>query len=81
MECFRNVVNVVGVESRNRDSSVTRHVDVVVTLQLFDLVGAESGVGEHANLTGDVAPIVSAAVLGQLLHQTRAHINDSSRHV
>lgn len=44
------------------------------------LLGLQTGVGEHADLAGDVGPVVLAAELLQVLAEQGAHLNDAISH-
>ena len=46
----------------------------------IDLLGGQSGVGEHSALLGDVRPVARGARLLQVLHQQGAHVLDALRH-
>lgn len=81
VEGLGDVVDVVGVEAGNRDSSVSGHVDGVLFLELLDLLGAETSISKHTDLGGEVTPVVSAAVILQFLDHARPHLLDSTRHV
>lgn len=73
MESRGNVVQVVSVQTGDRNTTISSHIDVVVVLEFVDLLGGETSVGEHANLAGHVAPVVSAAVVLELLDEARSH--------
>jgi len=55
------VFDVAGVEAGDGDSSVHGHVDGVLLSELVDHVMVEAGEGEHADLRGDVIPVVLGA--------------------
>ena len=80
MEALRTVLEVVGVETGKRDSSVHGHVDSVLLSQLVDHRLGQTGIGEHANLRSDVVPVVLVAQVGQSLLKSGSHLSDSSRH-
>jgi hypothetical protein len=44
------------------------------------LLGLQTSVGEHANLAGDVGPVVLAAKLLEVLAEQGAHLNDAVSH-
>lgn len=44
------------------------------------LLGLQTGVGEHANLAGDVGPVVLTAELLEVLAQESAHLDDTVSH-
>lgn len=81
VECLSNSINVVRIKTGNRNSAITRHVNMVVILKHIDLLRAEACVSEHANLTGDMTPIVSASISFEFFNQSTSHFLDSSRHV
>lgn len=54
---------------------------MVVVLERINLLRAEACVSEHANLTGDMTPIVSASISLEFFNQSSSHFLDSSRHV
>jgi len=80
VEALRTVLEVVGVESGKRDSSVHGHVDSVLLSQLVDHRLGQTGIGEHANLRSNVVPVVLVAQVGQSLLKSGSHLSDSSRH-
>ena len=49
--------------------------------ELVHLLGLEAGVGEHADLAGDVAPVVLAAELLEVLLEQGAHLDDAVGHL
>lgn len=49
--------------------------------QLIHLLGGQAGVGEHADLAGDVAPVVLAAELLEVLLEEGAHLDDAVGHL
>ena len=81
MESFGDVVEVLGVEASDGDTSIHGHVDVILLAQLVDLVLVETGEGEHADLAGDVAPVVLVSEGSQFLNKTMAHSVHTSRHI
>ena len=81
MESLCNIVQVMSVQTSNRDSSISCHVDVVIVLQGVYLIGRQTSVSEHANLGGDMRPIVSTAMSSELINKSRSHFLHSGRHV
>ena len=67
-------------DAGNRDSAVFGSVDAVLLCELVHLFGSEASVGEHANLAGDVGPVVLATQLFKVLLQQGAHGDDSVGH-
>jgi hypothetical protein len=70
VECLGDEVQVVSVQSCDRDSAITCHVDVAIFLKLLNLISVETGISEHSDLTGDVTPIMSASMILELPNQT-----------
>ena len=54
---------------------------MVVVLERVYLLGGKTSVSEHANLTSNVAPVVSAAVVFEFLHEASSHFLHAARHV
>jgi hypothetical protein len=52
----------------------------VLLSQLRHLLGGQAGVREHADLAGDVAPVVLAAQLLEVVLEQGAHLDDAVRH-
>lgn len=52
------VLDVGGGDTSNGDTAVHGGIDGVLLSELLDLLGLESGVAEHADLGGDVLPVV-----------------------
>ena len=81
MEGIGNVVKVARVEASNRDAAVHGHVHCVLLSEFVDLVLVEASVSEHANLIGNVRPVVLVSKSFKLGNQTRSHLCHTSRHV
>ena len=80
MEGISDVVNVLGVDTADTDSTILSHVDSILSSQLVhDLLG-EASVAEHANLVLNVLPAVRAASVLQLLHDSVPHGHHAARH-
>lgn len=58
---LRHLGEVVRVETGDGNAAIRRHIEVVLLSHLGDHVGRAASVGEHANLVGNVAPVVRAA--------------------
>lgn len=80
MERTSNVVDVVGVESGDGDSSVHGHVDGVLLSELGDHVLVEAGEGEHTDLRGNVIPVVLVAKGSEAVLESRSHGSHSVGH-
>jgi len=80
VEGTSNVVDVVGVEASNGDSSVHGHVDGVLLSKLVDHVLAESGEGEHTNLRDNVIPVVLISEGGEASVEGSSHLSHSVGH-
>lgn len=78
VEVLSDIVEVLGVETSDGDSTIHRHVDVVVLTECVDLILVKTSVGKHANLAGDVAPVVLVAQVFQLLDKTMAHLGHAA---
>ena len=74
MEGIRNVVEVLCVEAGDGNTTVHCHVDGVVLAELVNHVFVQSSECEHADLIGDVAPIVLISHLFELAAETNAHV-------
>lgn len=75
------MVNVGGGDASNGDTAVLGQVDGVLLGQLLDLIGLETGKGEHANLVGDVRPVLLGAELLELSAEELAHGDDAVGHL
>ena len=74
------VLNIVRVQASHADAAVLGHVHVVLLAQRQDLLLAEAGEREHADLIGDVVPCAGSLELVELLLQRLAHLDDAARH-
>lgn len=81
VEGLSNVSDVVCVEAGDRDTAISGHVDSVLLAELINLVSVETSVGEHADLAGEMAPVVLVANILKSVSQTGAHLGDAARHV
>jgi len=80
VEGTSNVVDVVGVEASNGDSSVHGHVDGVLLSELGDHIFAESSEGEHTNLRDNVIPVVLISEGGEAGVEGSSHLSHSGGH-
>ena len=78
MECRGDVVEVLGVETSDGDTAIGSHVDGKSLAELSDLLLVKTSVGEHANLAGNVAPVVLVAKFLQLGDEARAHVSHTT---
>lgn len=74
------VLDIVRVQASHADTAVLSHVDVVLLAQRQDLLLAEAGEGEHADLVGDVVPRAGSLELVELLLERLAHLDDAAGH-
>jgi len=77
VESFRNVIKVATVKSSDGDSSVHGHVDGVLLTELVDHILVKTSEGKHADLRGDVIPVVYAAVAFKGGLKSRSHLSHS----
>jgi len=57
LDTVSNVINVLGGNTADRDSSVLSHVNVMLLNHSLGLLNGKSGEREHTNLGGDMSPI------------------------
>lgn len=81
MESFSNIINVLGVQTTERNSTICSHVNVMLILQFINLFGGQTSVSEHTNLVGHMTPVMSASSSLQLGNQSCSHIFNSCRHI
>lgn len=72
--------DVLAGDASNADAAVLGGVDGVLLGKLGHLLGGQAGVGEHADLAGDVAPVVLAAKLLEVVLEQGAHLDDAVGH-
>lgn len=72
--------DIVASDTGNRDTAILGGVDGVLLGQLVHLLGAQASVGEHANLAGDVGPVVLGAELLKVLLEEGTHGDNSVGH-
>lgn len=73
--------NVLARDTSNGDSAVLGSIHAVLLGQLVHLLRGQAGVGEHADLAGDVGPVVLGAELLEVLFEESAHGDDAVGHV
>jgi hypothetical protein len=81
---FSKSLNITGCDARNRETSVLCAIDRVLSklagftsqqiltyllCKLVHLLRGEAGIGEHANLVGNVAPVMLRSEIFQVLLQ------------
>ena len=71
---------VLGRDAGDGDAAVLGQVDGELLGETLNLLLVEAGEAEHADLVGDVLPVVNRALLSQVLHQAAAHCDDSVGH-
>jgi len=81
VESVSDVVQVLSVQTGDGDTAIHSHVNGVLFAELVNLVLVQAGEGEHANLVGNVAPVVLVADGGQLVAEAVAHFLHAARHV
>ena len=74
VEVLGDIAEVLGVETSDGDTTVHCHVDVMLFTKFVNLILVETSVSKHANLVGDVAPVVLVAQILQLLDKALAHV-------
>jgi len=67
-------------DTSNTDSSILGRIDAVFRRELVHLLLCKSSVGEHADLVGDMVPVVLAAQLLEVLLEECAHGDDAVSH-
>lgn len=73
-------LNIARRDTRHRDPAILRGIHRVLLRQHVHLLRVEAGVGEHADLAGDVAPVVLGSEVLEVLLEERAHRDDAVRH-
>lgn len=73
-------LDVVRCDTCNRDSAILGGVNRVLLGESGHLLWGQSGIGEHANLRGDVAPVVLAAESLEVLLEESTHLDDTVGH-
>lgn len=73
-------LDIASSDTGDTDSAVLGGIHAVLLGKSVHLLRLESGVGEHTNLASDVAPVVLAAELLEVLLQQGAHSDDAVRH-
>jgi len=73
-------LHVAGCDTSDGDTAVLGSVDGVLLGQSIHLLRLQTGEGEHADLAGDVRPVVFAAESLEVLAQEGAHLDDAVGH-
>lgn len=73
-------LDIVGCDARNRDTAVLGCVDGVLLSKGGHLLGRKASVGEHADLAGDVGPVVLGAELLKVVLEESTHLDDAVSH-
>lgn len=73
--------NVVRGDTGDGDTAITSGVDGVLLCELVHLLGSQASVGEHADLVGDVVPVVLGAELLKVGLEEGAHLDDAVGHI
>lgn len=74
------VSDVLASDTRDGDTSILGQVNGVVLGDLLYLLGLEAGVSEHADLVGDVRPVVLGTERLELPTEQLAHGDDAVGH-
>ena len=77
LDTVGNVIDVLGGDTTDRDSSVLGHVDVMLLNHSLRLLDSKSSEREHTNLGGDVRPISLGSVLLERSAKSFSHGKDS----
>ena len=80
MKSFRNICDIRRVQPCNRNPTIRGHVYVVILCQFDDLCFCEPSISKHANLIGDVGPVMWRAKVCEVLYNLVSHIFDTRRH-
>ena len=72
--------DVLGGDAGDGDAAVLGGVNAELGCQLVHLRGGQAGVGEHADLAGDVAPVVLGTELLKVVLEDGAHGDDAVGH-
>lgn len=80
VDSLSQAANIIAGDSSNRDTAVLGSVDGVLLGQLVHLLRGQASVGEHADLAGDVRPVVLGAECLELLLEKSAHGDDAVSH-
>lgn len=80
MNSLREIIYILGVQTRHADTAVLGHVDVSLVAQTKDLLLRQTCEAEHADLVGDVVPGSWSTELLKLGAQSVAHVLDTAGH-
>lgn len=75
------MVDIGAGDASNGDTAVLGQIDGVVLGDLGNLLGGQASVGEHADLVGDVGPVMLGAELLELATEQGAHGDDAVGHL
>lgn len=81
MDSLGQSLNVAAGDASNRDTSVAGAVDRVLLGKSVNLFGREASVAEHANLGGDVVPVLLGTKSLEVLLEKSSHSNHAVSHV
>jgi hypothetical protein len=81
VEGLRDVVEVASVESGDGDTSVHSQVNGEFLTEFVDLVFVEASECKHANLVGDVGPIMLITESFKLVTEAVSHLVHAARHI
>lgn len=73
--------NVLRSDTSDRDTAVLGSVDGELLSKASHLLSSQTGVGEHADLAGDVRPVVLGAELLKVLLEEGTHGDDAVSHL
>jgi len=80
MDGLSEVVNIGGSDTGDRDAAVLGEVDVVLLGEPVNLGRGEAGVAKHADLVGDVLPVLLATKLLKAVAQLLSHADNAVGH-
>ncbi len=80
MDGMGQVGVVLGAHAGHWNTTVVGQVDRELLDEALHLGAAQAGEAEHADLGGDVTPVVRGALLAQIVHQWLSHRDDTVSH-
>ena len=78
---LRETADVLAGDTGNGNTTILGSIDAVLLGELVHLLRGQAGVSKHANLAGDVAPVVLAAELLEVLLEESTHGDDAVSHL
>ena len=75
-----NILDVAIIQTSQRNASISRQKDAVLARQLIAHVGIHPRKGKHANLSGNMRPVMGTSGLLELLYQQCSHGLDAVGH-